>query len=76
MVPVLDNAAAIAAAIVELLSDDLIWTRQAQRQMDYAKSHFSRDVCRKAIAEAVEAAMANAKKRLGRLVQIDVGSAV
>ena len=76
VVPVLDTAKELFSVIVQLLTDDRIWTRQAQRQTDYAKSHFSRDVCKRALSAAVEAAFSNAERRLTRSGPIDVCSAV
>jgi len=63
VVPVTDNAKAIAAAILQLLKDDARWIDQAQRQLDYAKKHFSRSASRAAISDAVRAAFAHAGKR-------------
>jgi glycosyltransferase involved in cell wall biosynthesis len=63
VVPVVDDAKAIAAAIVQLLSDDAKWSDQAQRQLDYAKARFSRQASIAAISEAVKAATEHAEKR-------------
>jgi O-antigen biosynthesis protein len=63
VVPILDAPRKIAAAIVQLLSDDARWTDQAQRQLDYAKAHFSRSASRAAISAAVAAAIRRTKKR-------------
>jgi GT2 family glycosyltransferase/glycosyltransferase involved in cell wall biosynthesis len=63
VVPMPDNAEAIAAAIVELLCDDAKWCDQAQRQLDYAEARFSRRASIAAISEAVEAAIEHAERR-------------
>ena len=63
VVPVEDDAKAIAAAIIQLLSDDTKWSDQAQRQLDYAKMHFSRHASIAAISEAVTAATEHAERR-------------
>jgi len=66
--PVLDECEVIATAIVLLLNDDSKWVEQAQRQLDYAKAHFSRSASRAAIADAVKAACAHAEKRKAELL--------
>ena len=63
VVPVLDNAEAIAAAVVQLLCDDAKWCDQAQRQLDYAEARFSRRASIAAISEAVEAAIEHAQRQ-------------
>ena len=63
VVPVEDDAKAIAAAIIQLLSDDTKWSDQAQRQLDHAKMHFSRHASIAAISEAVTAATEHAERR-------------
>jgi glycosyltransferase involved in cell wall biosynthesis len=63
VVPVLDDAKAIAAALVQLLSDDAKWSEQARRQLDYVKAHFSRQASIAAISEAVKAATEHAERR-------------
>ena len=67
VVPVSDNVEAIAAAIVGLLGDDERWIHQAQGQLDYAKTHFSRSASRAAISDAVKAAFAHAERRKAEL---------
>jgi len=62
-VPVLDNAEAIAAALVQMLTDDAKWSAQAQRQLDYAETHFSREASRAAISDAIKAAFLHAERR-------------
>ncbi len=54
LVPVADEAGALAAALTELLRDDRRWMRQAAAQLSYAERHFSRA----ALADSVLAALA------------------
>jgi O-antigen biosynthesis protein len=63
VIPVLDNAEKIAAAIVQLLSDDKKWIEQARRQLAYAEAHFSRQAAISTITEAIKAATARAEQR-------------
>jgi glycosyltransferase involved in cell wall biosynthesis len=63
VVLVLEKRDAIVAAIVALLRDDAKWIEQAQRQLDYAKAHFTRDASRTAISDAIKAAFAHAEGR-------------
>jgi hypothetical protein len=48
---------------VRLLRDDVSWVEQAQRQLDYAQVHFSRQVSIEALREATSAVAANAERR-------------
>ncbi len=75
-VQVLDDPKAFAAAIVQLLNNDVMWIEQAQRQLDYAKTHFSRAASRAAIGDAVDAAFARAEERkAGPRLSMFAGSA-
>ncbi len=60
---VADDADALAKELVRLLTDDESWRDQAQRQLTYAKAHFTREASVAALAEATSAAMARAERR-------------
>jgi glycosyltransferase involved in cell wall biosynthesis len=60
---VVDEAPAIAQELVRLLRDDVSWVEQAQRQLRYARAHFSRQESIAAMAEATSAAATNAERR-------------
>ena len=60
---VVDEAAAIAQELVRLLRDDVSWVDQAQRQLRYARAHFSCQESIAAMAEATSAAATNAERR-------------
>ena len=64
---VVDGAEALAQEVVRLLTDDVSWTNQAQRQLDYARAHFSRQASIAAMAKATAAAAAHAQQRLTRV---------
>lgn len=63
VIPVLDEPETLAKALIRLLNDDANWTGQAERQLNYARAHFSREASRAAMRTATEAAIANAAKR-------------
>lgn len=50
IVPVIDDPADHAAAIIRLLTDDAVWQQQSLAQSDYAQRHFSRDAIRRTLA--------------------------
>jgi glycosyltransferase involved in cell wall biosynthesis len=60
---VVDEAEPLARELVRLLRDDVSWVEQAQRQLDYAQVHFSRQVSIEALREATSAVAANAERR-------------
>jgi len=66
VVPVSDDPALIATTVAELLVDDDKWSAQAQRQLEYAKTHFSRKVARASMSNVIEAAIAHASSRIRR----------
>ena len=63
---VVDEAEPLARELVRLLRDDGSWVEQAQRQLDYAQVHFSRQASIEALREATSAAAANAEKAKAR----------
>lgn len=54
VVPVLDEAGAIAAALVALLQDDPLWVARSREQAAYAERHFSRAVHAASLFAALE----------------------
>jgi glycosyltransferase involved in cell wall biosynthesis len=54
VLPVADDPAGFAAAIVELLSDDMAWRAQAAAQIGYARAQFSPAALRAALLGALE----------------------
>ena len=53
IVPVQDDADALAEAVLRLLSDDAAWQVQAAAQVAYAERHFSRETLRAALLAAL-----------------------
>jgi glycosyltransferase involved in cell wall biosynthesis len=53
LVPVSDEPAALAAAIVALLKDDAKWDEVARVERDYAREHFSREAMVEALARGL-----------------------
>lgn len=60
---VVDDAAELARELVRLLRDDVSWVEQAERQLDYARVHFSRRASIAAMVDATSAAIASAERR-------------
>lgn len=54
IVPVHDEPAAMAAAILRLMADDAAWGAQAEAEIAYARAHFSRAALRGALLGALE----------------------
>jgi GT2 family glycosyltransferase len=59
-VPVQDDAAGFAAAVVALLHDDLTWESQSRRQVAYARARFCRDALTASLLGALSPAPAPA----------------
>jgi GT2 family glycosyltransferase len=69
VVRVSDDPAVIAASIIELLGDDSKWAEQAQNQLAYAVSHFSRKNSAASISKAIDAATNRAELRASEKTQ-------
>ena len=64
VVPVHDDADAIAGALAELLTQDAAWTAQSAAQLAFARRRFSRKVMGQSVLSALEAGEAAACRRL------------
>ena len=53
IVPVRDDAHALAEAILRLLGDDDAWIAQSKAQVEFARRHYSKDVMRASVVSAL-----------------------